>query len=295
MVGPMGRTAAAVARRALLLAGVVFASSVVFGGLLWFTPGSSGIRDRADSFPLWVVSFWKGALTWDLGPSYRGIPVVELVARGAARTLPIIAAALALSLGSGLVLALLFGDRTRRLGRAVRALVHAGSLVPVFLLGYLALVVLAVPPEGPALTLAAICILALGDGMLTDVVLALGAEMDVLLGRDFVHSVRLRGGAVWLRLLPHVALPLAQLAAAKMAFLVGGVLILEKVLGIQGLGLMGYQAAVQPDFQLLITITVLATALVAGVHLGVDVLRALVDPRARKERRIDARGAGAAA
>ena len=82
---------------------------------------------------------------------------------------------------------------------------------------------------------------------------------------------------------------LAQLAAAKTTFLIGGVLILEKVLGIQGIGLMGYQAAVQPDFQLLIAITVLATGLVAGMHLGVDVLRVVVDPRVRKERRAPAR------
>jgi len=79
-----------------------------------------------------------------------------------------------------------------------------------------------------------------------------------------------------------------------MAFLVGGVLILEMVLGIQGIGLMGYNAAIKPDFQLLIAITVFATALVAAAHLGVDVLRTLVDPRARKERREPGRAAGVA-
>jgi ABC-type dipeptide/oligopeptide/nickel transport system permease component len=67
------------------------------------------------------------------------------------------------------------------------------------------------------------------------------------------------------------------------------VLILEKVLGIQGIGLIGYQAAVQPDFPLLIAITVFATALVAGMHLVVDVLRVVVDPRVRKDRRSGAR------
>ena len=91
------------------------------------------------------------------------------------------------------------------------------------------------------------------------------------------------------RLAPHIALPAAQLAAGKMTFPVGGVLILEKVLGIQGIGLMGYQAAVQPDFPLLIAITVFATALVAAAHLGVDVLRIVVDPRVRKDRRAGAR------
>ncbi|MCP4867525.1 MAG: ABC transporter permease subunit [Proteobacteria bacterium] len=277
------------ARRALALAGVVLVSSIVFGGMLWFAPGSSAIHDQADSFPGWVVFFWTGVATWDLGPSYRGIGVVDLVAKGAARTLPMVFGALALSLSTGLVLALAFGDRLRGLGRAARALVHATSLVPVFLLGYLALVVFAVPPEGWQQTLAAVVILALGDGMLTDVVLVLDAELRELQDRDFVQSVRLRGGPVALRLAPHIALPAAQLAAGKMTFLVGGVLILEKVLGIQGIGLMGYQAAVQPDFPLLIAITVFATALVAATHLSVDVLRVMVDPRVRKDRRTEVR------
>lgn len=281
----MARTAALLARRAALLAGVVLVSSAVFGALLWFTPGSSGIRERADSFGGWLWGFWTGVFTMELGPSYRGYDVAEMVLRGAARSLPIIGAALVLSLGTGLLLALVLGERTHGLGRLARGAVHAGSLVPVFLLGYLALVVFAVPPEGPVLTLAAICILALGDGMLTDVVLALDAELVRLRDRDFVHSMQLRGVRSWLRLLPHIALPLAQLAAAKMTFLIGGVLILEMVLGIQGIGLMGYQAAIRPDFQLLIAITVLATGVVAAAHLGVDVLRALVDPRVRKERR----------
>jgi len=277
--------AALLARRALALAGVVLVSSIVFGAMLWFAPGSSGIHDQADSFAGWVLFFWTGVFTWDLGPSYRGIGVVDLVARGAARTLPLVFGALALSLTTGLVLALALGERMRGFGRFARAAVHATSLVPVFLLGYLALVVFAVPPEGWRQTFAAIAILALGDGMLTDVVLVLDAEIRELRDRDFVQSVRLRGGPVALRLAPHIALPAAQLAAGKMTFLVGGVLILEKVLGIQGIGLMGYQAAVQPDFPLLIAITVFATGLVAVVHLAVDVLRIAVDPRVRKERR----------
>ncbi len=277
------------AGRALALAGVVFVSSIVFAALLWFTPGSSALEAQAESFAGWIAWFWAGVATWDLGPSYRGIGVVDLVAKGAMKTLPIVAAALAVSLGTGLALALLLGDRLRGAGRAARVAIHATSLVPVFLLGYLALVVFAVPPEGAAQTLAAILILALGDGMLTDVVLVLDAEIRDLRDRDFVQSVRLRGGNVALRLAPHVALPAAQLAAGKMTFLIGGVLILEKVLGIQGIGLMGYQAAVQPDFVLLIAITVFATALVAAAHLGVDVLRVAVDPRVRKDRRVGGR------
>ncbi len=276
-------------RRAAGFVAVVFASSAVFGGLLWAAPGAAGLTE-GDGFLSWLGGFWLGVVTGDMGTSYRGLPIATMVVQGAERSLPILAGALAASLGTGLTLALLLPRSAGRWPRALRSGLHALSLVPVFLLGYLALVVFAVPPDGGARTLAAVLILALGDGTLTDVVLGLDAEVEALRERDFVQSARLRGLPLALRLVPHIALPLARLAASKMAFLLGGILVLEMVLGIQGLGLMGYRAATRPDFPLLLAIAVFSTALVAGAHLGVDLLRIAVDPRARKDRRRAARG-----
>ncbi len=274
------------ASRLATFAAVVFASSVVFGALLWFTPGSPArSHDGPGSFLGWVGSFWRGAVTADMGRSYRGYPVDEMVLRGAGRTLPLIAAAvlLAVLLSAGLVLLRNVG--TGRSGRVLFAAVGALSPTPVFLLAYLALVLLAVPPEGPGLWAAAIAVLALGDGMLGEIARGLDAAVRGLLDRDFVHSARLRGFPVWRRLLPHLVLPTAQLVADRGAYLVGGVLVLEMVLGVQGLGLIGYKAAAHADFPLLIAITVFVTAVVAGMQLGVDLLRLGVDPRVRKDRR----------
>jgi ABC-type dipeptide/oligopeptide/nickel transport system permease component len=240
----------------------------------------------------WVGEFWFGALSGDMGRSYRGYPVDEMVLRGAGRTLPLIAAAVALSLlvSVGLVY-LRRRDSTGGswIGRALVGLVGAVSPTPVFLLAYLALVLLAVPPEGPGLWAAAIGVLALGDGMLGDMSRGLDAEVRRLLDLDFVHSARLRGFPLWRRLLPHLLLPTAQLVADRGAYLVGGILVLEMVLGIQGLGLIGYRAAQHADFPLLIAITVFITAVVAGMQLGVDLLRVGVDPRVRKDRRLSSR------
>jgi ABC-type dipeptide/oligopeptide/nickel transport system permease component len=88
---------------------------------------------------------------------------------------------------------------------------------------------------------------------------------------------------------PHLIVPTAQLVADRGAYLVGGVLVLEMVLGIQGLGLIGYRAAQHADFPLLIAITVFITAVVAGMQLSVDLLRVTVDPRVRKDRRVGTR------
>ncbi len=276
-------------RRALSFALVVFVSSVVFGLLLWSVPGAAE-RAGEDSFLAWLTGFWKGVFTGDLGRSYRGVPVYEMVWRGALRSIPLILAALALSLGAGTLLVLALGQRIGRMGRLLRGVLHGLSLCPVFLLGYLALVLFAVPPEGPRQALAAVVILALGDGMLSDVLLGIESEHRRLMRQDFVQSARLRGTAVWRHVLPHMALPVAQIAATRIAWLIGGVLVLEMVLGIQGIGLIGYRAADTADLPLLVAITVFVTALVAGASLLVDVLRVAVDPRVRKDRRASSRG-----
>lgn len=275
-------------RRALTFALVVIASSIVFGGLLWFAPGSN-LGAGGGTFVGWLGSFWLGVFTGDLGESYRGYPVSEMVWRGAGYSLPLIAAGLALSLTTGLGLALAAGPRLRGAGRLVRTAVHALSLCPVFLLCYLAQVLFAVPPFGAGRAVAAVAILALGDGMLSDVILGLDAELAALRRRDFVQSARLRGTSLWRHYVPHLALPVAQIAASRMAWLIGGVLVLEWVLGIQGIGLIGYKAAGASDFPLLVAITVFVTAIVAGSSLLVDVLRVIVDPRVRKDRRAGGR------
>ena len=84
-------------------------------------------------------------------------------------------------------------------------------------MGRLALVLLAVPPEGSYQLLAAVTILALGDGMLTDVLLDIEAEVGALRRKDFIQSARLRGTPLWRHYVPHLSLPLARLAASKVA------------------------------------------------------------------------------
>jgi len=274
----MNSPARLVARRVAGFASVVIGSSLVFGAMVWCAPGWPR-PEGEETYLSWMLGFWRGALTLDLGPSFRGIAIEELVLRGAANSLPIVFGALGLSLGSALIASFLLSGRLQAMGRIFRIAVHAGSLLPVFLLGYLALIVFAVPPDGWIPVCAAVLILALGDGMMSDVLLQVDAELSALRERDFVHSATLRGIPMFRHMLPHLALPLAQAAASKMAFLLGGIVVLEKVLGIQGIGWIGYRAAQAGDFRLLLAITVFITGLVALGYLLLDMLRFVIDPR----------------
>ena len=270
-------------RRILSLVATVLGTSGIFSALLWITPGSPGRTGEKISLITWLSRFWIGVVTGDLGESYRGYPVGEMVQRGLLTSLPSILVALVLSISLAWVLAL---SRNVWALRPLRVLLHLLSLCPVFLLGYLAVVLFAVPPEGFGQRLAAVLVLALGDGLFTDALGTLEGEIKAVLDKDFVHGARLRGRSVFPILAQHLALPTAQLMASRIGFLLGGILVLEMVLGIQGLGLMGYRAARHGDFPLLLAITVTISFVLALAQIGVDVLRIGVDPRARHDRRI---------
>jgi len=221
-------------------------------------------------------------LSGDLGASYRGISVAELVFKGAAISLPIVLAALALSLSLAFGFALVVHGQSQIGSRFGRAVLHVTSLVPAFLLAYFAIIVLAVPPDGFLPSLFAVFILAVADGTLGDLSLRIEAELSILRRKDFVLSAELRGLSMPRRLARHLVIPLAEAGASRIGFLLGGAVIVEKVLGLPGLGWIGYQAAVEGDFVLLLAITVLVTALVGGSRLLVVGLRLVIDPRARR-------------
>ena len=72
------------------------------------------------------------------------------------------------------------------------------------------------------------------------------------------------------------------MSAAKVAFLLGAVVIVEFLWGVPGLGDISLDAAEKGDPLLLLTLTLLITGVVALVALVRDVLEILIDPRLRR-------------
>jgi ABC-type dipeptide/oligopeptide/nickel transport system permease component len=66
-----------------------------------------------------------------------------------------------------------------------------------------------------------------------------------------------------------------------MAALLGTVVVVEKLLLLNGAGAMLWQACARRDFPLASGITQAAAALVALVRLGAELARIALDPRAR--------------
>jgi len=65
--------------------------------------------------------------------------------------------------------------------------------------------------------------------------------------------------------------------------LIGGSVIVETIFGYPGMGRMGYQAVMDRDYPILITLNLVTAILVLMGNLTADILYAVVDPRVRLE------------
>ena len=63
--------------------------------------------------------------------------------------------------------------------------------------------------------------------------------------------------------------------------LLGGVIVIENVFGLPGLGRLAVQSVTTQDLPMIIGIVVLAAAFVVAANIVVDIGYALLDPRVR--------------
>lgn len=105
------------------------------------------------------------------------------------------------------------------------------------------------------------------------------------LGADYARSARAKGcdedRVVYRHCLRNSLITMVTLAAGLLAELFGGVLIVEQIFSISGLGRLLLDAAIQRDAPLLMACTVIQVGLLLVGILVADLLYAVVDPRIR--------------
>lgn len=237
----------------------------------------------------------------DLGVSLSvrpGTPVLELALRSGQQSLSRLVLALAVSLGLGVLLAA-WGP-ARRLGPLSRAL---GAL-PVFLFAWGAVTLLnaaaweameagwiarpswfALPDQASLLReTVAVLALGIGSGALAEVQGAAHDELRRIDADGYVDAARALGLRAWPHILLNLAPPLLSVAASRVTFLVGGLLVVEKVLLTGGAGSLLWDAALGRDYPLALGLGLLAATTVAGARFLAEALRLLIDPRLREGR-----------
>lgn len=259
--------------------------------------------DRPLPEQLWL--YLRGYATLDLGYSVRQQqPVADLILDRLPATLLLTGTAFVISLGLGTVLGAL---AAARVGRWSDSAITTAALVfyatPLFWVALMSQIVFSlklgwVPNVGfetigggytglarwldvahhlilPALTLG-LFFTALYARMMR-------ASMLEIAGADFVKTARAKGlapGAITRR---HVArnaiLPVVTLAGLQAGQLVGGAVLTETVFAWPGIGRLMFDALVQRDYQLLLGVFFVSSAMVVLFNLLTDLAYRVADPR----------------
>ena len=111
------------------------------------------------------------------------------------------------------------------------------------------------------------------------------ASMLEVLGEDYVRTARSKGmterRVITRHALRAALTPVVTLAGLDIGTALGGVIIVETLFGVPGLGWTVIQAIQQQDLPIILGITILAATFVVVANLVVDLLYAVLDPRVR--------------
>jgi len=257
--------------------------------------------------PLHIQYFdWLGsALQGDFGKSFQtGTPVGPEVADRIPVTLELAAMAflianlIAIPLGA---LAAYFHQRP--MDGAISFFATVAGAVPNFWLATLLILAFSlslgwVAPSGhvpftkdPLGNLALMIMPALSLGIVSSALLLriMRAAMIDVFGAAYVETAVAKGASprvvIWRHAVRNALIPFLTVGGIEFSFLFGGVVIIEEIFLIPGMGSLVLVGILQRDYPTLLAAVLAITIVVLTVNLIVDILAALIDPR-----QIQARG-----
>ena len=253
--------------------------------------------------PLWeqLFLYLKGIATLDLGFSYRqNQTVASLIGDRLPATLLLTGTAFAVSLVLGILAA-------RRVGRWSDTAITTAALffyaTPLFWIALMSQIVFAlklgvVPNVGyetigaghsglwRALDIAHHLVLpAMTLGLFFTAIYArmMRASMLEVASFDYVRTARAKGVAPGIVTRRHIArnaiLPVVTLAGLQAGQIVGGAVLTETVFAWPGIGRLMFEALAQRDYQVLLGVFFVSSAMVVLFNLVTDIGYSFVDPR----------------
>jgi peptide/nickel transport system permease protein len=255
--------------------------------------------------PVQLFLYIKGILSLDLGFSFRQqMPVSKLIFDRLPATLLLTGTAFVISLALGV----LFGTLAARwrgtwADTAITVLALIFYATPLFWVALMAILLFSVTMDwlpsfgyetvganytgfARALDIAAHLVLpaaTLGLFFMATYARMTRASMLEVKRLDFVKTARakgLRDGVIQRRhVLRNALLPVVTLAGLQAGTLVGGAVLTETVFAWPGIGRLMYEALLQRDYNLLLGVFVVSSAMVLAFNLITDLIYRSVDPR----------------
>lgn len=248
------------------------------------------------------VAWVTGMLRGDLGVSFTyRVPVSELVADRLAVSLPLAIYALALSTLIGLPAGMLAAShRGGPTDWGIIAATQLGIAIPNFWFAMLLVLLLAITwPIFPAggftgwdagigpgiksLTLPAVALALPQAAILARV---MRSALIETISADYIRTARAKGlsesQAIWTHAFRNALIPVLTILGLQFSFLLAGVVVIENVFFLPGLGRLIFQGITQRDLIVVQSVTMLLVFGVILVTFLVDLAYAVVDPRLRQ-------------
>ena len=252
-----------------------------------------------------LMIYLRGVAVLDLGISHRvQRTVAGLIGERLGATLLLTGTAFLFALAAGISLGVM---AARRVGTAADSAITVLALTcyatPIFWMGLIFILVFAVWLEWlPALGMFTIGANLGGAAHAVDVLrhlllpaLTLGlfymalyarltrASMLEVATQDFVRTARAKGmkeGAILRRhVLRNAVLPVIGFAGVQAGQIVGGSILIETVFSWPGVGRLAFEALLARDYNLMLGVFIVTSAMAVAINLLTDIVYALVDPR----------------
>ena len=277
--------------------------------------GTGGCTARNETIALWgldkpvvqryAIYMWN-LLHGNLGTSitYRiGSPVLSIITPALSQTIIIFGIATALTMWVGMVLGRISGwRRGSKTDVTITMSTLVGYSMPSFWVGLILLFTLAfeVPlfplsvkatgdPLTDALSEGYYDVLPILTFMITNIAwfsLTLRNSLTDVLPEDYMVTAAAKGlterDQLRKHALPNARLPVVTASALYFGWVLSGVIVIETVFGINGLGLLTWNATQYLDYPLLSGIFLLAAIGVVIGNAAADVLYMFLDPRVRE-------------
>ena len=233
----------------------------------------------------------------DFGPSYvyRDYTVSELIGRmfPVSLRLGALAMLLAISLGllAGTVAAL---RRNTLLDRVVMGFAMTGISIPIFVIAPVLVLFFAVKlqwlPAGwsgnEGIGRLVLPVIALALPQIAYIARLMRASMIDVLASDFIRTARAQGlgtsAVVRHHALKPALLPVLSYMGPAVAAILTGSVVVEEIFGINGLGRLFVDSALNRDYTVVLGVVIFYAALVIFLNLVVDLLYGVIDPRIRR-------------
>ena len=272
------------------------------------TPESlNALREEFDLYAPMHERYLKwlgGLLSGDLGQSMvRRIPVSEVIGYQFRNTIVLAVAAAIVGIPLAIFLGVIAGltrDKWPDIFVSTSSIV--GMTLPGFVTATILIFIFAIRLEWfPAITMVptdasvgellpniVLPIITLTFIMVAHVLRMVRTNMIDVMTSDYVQMARLKGvperRIVFRHALPNAMLPTINVVALTLAWLLGGVAVIETVFNYPGIGKLMINAITDRDFPTVMAIAIILAIVYITVNLGADLLTLVLNPRLRTAR-----------